>query len=43
VDGVCVISHGSSTRVAVLNAVRVAHDLAEKGLVAHLGKAVAPA
>ena len=27
VDGVCVISHGSSSAVAVANALRVAHDL----------------
>ncbi|MGH9046629.1 MAG: phosphate acyltransferase PlsX, partial [Acidimicrobiales bacterium] len=29
VDGVCVISHGSSTAVAVANALHVAHDLAK--------------
>ncbi len=33
VDGVCVISHGSSSSVAVVNAVTVAHDLAVAGLV----------
>ncbi len=33
VDGVCVISHGSSTSVAMVNAVTVAHDLAVGGLV----------
>jgi phosphate acyltransferase len=43
VDGVCVISHGSSTAVAMANAVRVAHDLAEAELVTHLAKAVAAA
>jgi glycerol-3-phosphate acyltransferase PlsX len=42
VGGVCVISHGSSTATAVANAVRVANDLAEGGLVAHLAEAVAP-
>ncbi len=33
VDGVCVISHGSSSAVAVVNAITVAHDLAVAGLV----------
>ena len=28
VDGVCVISHGSSSSVAIVNAITVAHDLA---------------
>ena len=36
VAGVCVISHGSSTRTAMLNAIRVAHELAKRGLVDHL-------
>ncbi len=40
VDGVCIISHGSSSARAILNAVRVAHDMAEAGLVEHLRKAV---
>ena len=33
VDGVCVISHGSSTSVAMVNAITVAHDVAVGGLV----------
>ena len=33
VDGVCVISHGSSSAAAIANAVTVAHDLAVGGLV----------
>jgi glycerol-3-phosphate acyltransferase PlsX len=41
VDGVCVISHGSSSRAAMHNAVRVAHDLAEGGLVEKVAAAVA--
>ncbi len=41
VDGVCVISHGSSSRAAMHNAVRVAHDLAEGGLVQKVAAAVA--
>jgi glycerol-3-phosphate acyltransferase PlsX len=40
VNGVCVISHGSSSAVAVANAVRVAHDLAGGGFVQHLEAAV---
>jgi glycerol-3-phosphate acyltransferase PlsX len=40
VDGVCVISHGSSSQVAVLHAVKVAYDLATGGLVAHLAQSV---
>jgi glycerol-3-phosphate acyltransferase PlsX len=41
VNGVCVISHGSSTAKAIVSAVRVAHDLATEGLVARLATAVA--
>jgi glycerol-3-phosphate acyltransferase PlsX len=43
VDGVCVISHGSSSAAAMASAVRIAHDLAIGGLVDHLAAAVAPA
>ena len=42
VDGVCVISHGSSSARAIANAVRVAHELAEADLVGELRRAVAP-
>ena len=41
VDGVCVISHGSSSANAVVNAVRVAHELAASGLVGRIARAVA--
>ncbi len=41
VDGVCVISHGSSSAQAIVSAVRVAHDLAAGGLVDRLRLAVA--
>jgi phosphate acyltransferase len=41
VDGVCIISHGSSSARAVVNAVRVAHDMVERRLVDHLRAAVA--
>ena len=30
VDGVCVISHGSSSAVAMANAIKVAHDLGRR-------------
>ncbi|MDQ1439067.1 MAG: phosphate acyltransferase [Acidimicrobiaceae bacterium] len=36
VDGVCIISHGSSSARAVVNAVRVARDMVDKGLVERL-------
>jgi glycerol-3-phosphate acyltransferase PlsX len=42
VDGVCVISHGSSSARAVVSAVGVAHDVAVAGLVGRLAKAVHP-
>jgi len=42
VRGVCVIGHGSSSAVAVHNAIRVASDLAAGGLVDRLSHAVAP-
>ena len=40
-DGVCVISHGSSTPEAIVNALRVARSLSDAGLVARLAAAVA--
>jgi len=41
VDGVCIISHGSSGPTAVVNAVRVARDMVAGGVVGHLAAAVA--
>jgi glycerol-3-phosphate acyltransferase PlsX len=41
VDGVCVISHGSSSARAILNAVRVAHEAAAGDMVGSLREAVA--
>jgi glycerol-3-phosphate acyltransferase PlsX len=41
-DGVCVISHGSSNAVSILNAVRVAYECATRGLVDHVAAAVRP-
>jgi len=40
VDGVCIISHGSSSARAIVNAVRVGHELAEQGLVAKIAAAI---
>jgi len=40
VKGVCMISHGSSSAVAILNAVRAAHELAETDLVGKLTAAL---
>jgi glycerol-3-phosphate acyltransferase PlsX len=41
VDGVCIISHGSSSSRAIVNAVGVAHHAAEEGLVEQLRSATA--
>jgi glycerol-3-phosphate acyltransferase PlsX len=41
VDGVCIISHGSSNANAIRNALRVAHDMVEADVVSHLRNAVA--
>jgi phosphate acyltransferase len=43
VDGVCIISHGSSSATAVVNATRVAGEMVEAGVVDRLRSAVAPA
>ena len=40
VDGVCVISHGSSNANAICNALRVAADMVEADVVTHLRNAV---
>jgi glycerol-3-phosphate acyltransferase PlsX len=40
VNGVCIISHGSSSARAVVNAIRVAHDMAERDLAGKLAAAV---
>jgi glycerol-3-phosphate acyltransferase PlsX len=41
VDGVCIISHGSSSARAIVNAVRVAREMVDAGLVVRLSHAVA--
>ncbi len=40
VDGVCVISHGSSSARAIVSAVKVAHDVVTAQLVSRLAQAV---
>jgi glycerol-3-phosphate acyltransferase PlsX len=40
VDGVCIISHGSSSSAAIVNAVRAASELVEQGLVDRLRRSV---
>jgi glycerol-3-phosphate acyltransferase PlsX len=40
VDGVCVISHGSSSAVAVANAIHIAYDLAKAGLSGRLAASI---
>ncbi len=40
VDGVCIISHGSSSARAMSNAIQVARDMVEADLVAHLREVV---
>ena len=41
VDGVCIISHGSSSARAITNACRIARDMVDGDLVGHLREAVA--
>jgi glycerol-3-phosphate acyltransferase PlsX len=43
VDGVCIISHGSSSATAVVNATRVAAEMVGAGVVERLRSAVAAA
>jgi glycerol-3-phosphate acyltransferase PlsX len=42
VDGLCLISHGSSSATAIVNACRVAKELHDAEIVASLRAAVAP-
>jgi glycerol-3-phosphate acyltransferase PlsX len=43
VEGLCLISHGSSSATAIVNAIRVAKELHDAGVVERLREAVAPA
>ncbi|MEO9223997.1 MAG: phosphate acyltransferase PlsX [Acidimicrobiales bacterium] len=42
VDGVCIISHGSSNATAIFNAVRIAADMVAADLVGHLTTTIRP-
>lgn len=42
VDGICIISHGSSKATAVVNAIRVAAEAATGGLVDHIAAVIRP-
>ncbi len=42
IDGVCVISHGSSNATAIVNAVKVAYECATRGLADQVAAAVRP-
>jgi glycerol-3-phosphate acyltransferase PlsX len=42
VDGVCVISHGSSSARAIVNAVGLAADCVREGIVDRLKQAIRP-
>jgi glycerol-3-phosphate acyltransferase PlsX len=41
VDGVCIISHGSSNAQAMLNAIKLAHEMVEHGLVDEIRSTIA--
>jgi phosphate acyltransferase len=41
VDGVCIISHGSSSATAIVNGIKVAHEMVEAGMVDEIRAAVA--
>lgn len=43
VDGICIISHGSSGETAMLNAIKLADEMARSGLVAEITAAFATA
>ncbi|MFM7870651.1 MAG: hypothetical protein ACKPBG_03055 [Actinomycetota bacterium] len=40
VEGVCIISHGSSSARAVVNGIKVAADMVESGIVDEIRSAV---
>ena len=43
VDGVCVISHGSSSQRAILNGINVAREMVEADVVGEISRAIRPA
>lgn len=42
VDGVCIISHGSSSDRAILNAIKVADEMVNRNIVGEIATAIAP-
>jgi glycerol-3-phosphate acyltransferase PlsX len=42
VDGVCIISHGSSSARAMVNGIKVAADMVECDMVGHIRRAINP-
>ena len=43
VDGVCIISHGSSSERAIVNAIDVAREMVESNVVGEIADAIRPA
>jgi glycerol-3-phosphate acyltransferase PlsX len=41
-DGICIISHGSSNATAIMNAIRVGHEMANSGVVDAMRHAIRP-
>ena len=41
-DGICIISHGSSNATAIMNALRVGHEMASAGIVETLRTTIRP-
>ena len=42
VDGVCIISHGSSSERAIVNAIKVAREMVEADVVGEISAAIRP-
>jgi glycerol-3-phosphate acyltransferase PlsX len=42
VDGVCIISHGSSSERAIVNAIQVAREMVEADVVGEISAAIRP-
>jgi phosphate acyltransferase len=43
VDGVCIISHGSSSQRAIFNAINIAREMVEGDVVGEISRAISPA
>ena len=42
VDGVCIISHGSSSQRAIFNAINIAREMVEGDVVGEISRAISP-